>query len=79
MDILKKILIPEVYLPLIYILIGYVLFIIIRKVLMTIFKKQKKITGVGRNSKRYNTVFQVILDIIKIIIVTLVILSQARQ
>lgn len=75
MDILKKILIPEVYLPFIYIVIGYVLFIIIRKVLMTIFKKQKKITGVGRNSKRYNTVFQVIIDIVKIIIVTLVILS----
>lgn len=75
MDLLKKILIPEVYLPLIYIAIGYVLFILIKKLLMTIFKKQKKLTGTGRNSKRYNTVFQVIIDIIKIIIVTLVILS----
>lgn len=75
MDILKKILIPQVYLPIIYIVVGFVVYQIIKRIMTTIFNKQKKLNISTRNVKRYNTVFQVVLDIIKIVIVTLVLLS----
>ena len=75
MDVLNKILIPQVYLPIIYIIIGFIFYYILKKVLTTVFNKQKKINIGSRNVKRYNTVFQVVLDCIKIVIVTLVILS----
>lgn len=73
MNIIEKILIPEIYLPLIYIGVGLIIYEIIKKVTTTIFNKQKKKSN--RNNKRYNTLFQVVIDIIKIVIVTLVILS----
>jgi small conductance mechanosensitive channel len=75
MDIFEKVLIPQVYLPFIYIIVGFIIYQIIKKVMTTIFKKQKKLNISSRNAKRYNTVYQVILDIIKILIVTLVLLS----
>lgn len=74
-EVLEKILIPEVYLPIIYISVGYISYIIVKKIMLAIFNKQKKLHGNGRNSKRYNTVFQVVIDIIKIVVVTLVVLS----
>lgn len=73
MDILSKILIPEVYLPLIYIIVGYISFRIIKKLVTSVFERQKKLNI--RNRKRYNTLFQLILDVIKIIVIILVILS----
>ena len=75
MDILKRFLIPQVYLPIIYIIIGFIFYYVVKKILTTVFNKQKKINIGSRNVKRYNTVFQIILDCIKIVIVTLVILS----
>lgn len=75
MDILKRILIPQVYLPIIYIIIGFIFYYVVKKILTTVFNKQKKINIGSRNVKRYNTVFQIVLDCIKIIIVILVILS----
>ena len=68
MEILKKILIPQVYLPIIYIIIGFIVYYISKKVLTTIFNKQKKINIGSRNAKRYNTVFQVVLDCIKLLV-----------
>ena len=75
MDILKRILIPQVYLPIIYIIIGFIFYYVVKKILTTVFNKQKKINIGSRNVKRYNTVFQIVLDCIKIVIVTLVVLS----
>jgi len=75
MDILKKILIPQVYLPIIYIIVGFILYRIIRKVMTSVFNRQKKLNISSRNAKRYNTVFQVVIDIVKIVIVILVVLS----
>ena len=73
MELLEKILIPEVYLPLIYITIGFVVYKVIRKIIVTIFNRYKiKST---RNKKRHNTLMTVVIDIIKIVIVTFVILS----
>ena len=73
MNILKKILIPEIYLPIVYIFVGYVIFRIIKKLITSIFNKQKSLNV--KNKKRYNTLFQVVLDVIKIVVVTLVVLS----
>ena len=53
MDILNKILIPQVYLPIIYIIIGFIFYYILKKVLTTVFNKQKKINIGSRNVKRY--------------------------
>lgn len=73
MNIIKSILIPEVYLPIIYIIFGYIIFRLVKKIVTTVFERQKRINI--RNKKRYNTVVQLVLDVIKIVIVTFVILS----
>lgn len=73
MDLIKSILIPEVYLPIIYIIFGYIVFRLVKKVVTAVFDRQKRINI--RNKKRYNTVVQLVLDVIKIVIVTFVILS----
>ena len=73
MILIKSILIPEVYLPIIYIIFGYIVFRLVKKVVTTVFDRQKRINI--RNKKRYNTVVQLVLDVIKIVIVTFVILS----
>ncbi|MBQ7105334.1 MAG: mechanosensitive ion channel family protein [Bacilli bacterium] len=73
MNILEKILIPEVYLPIIYILIGFIIYSVIKKVIIAVFSRYKSKSA--RNNKRYNTLMSVVIDIIKIIIVTFVILS----
>jgi len=73
MEILKKVLIPEVYLPVIYVLIGLIFFQITKKLIITLFAKRR--TTNSKNNKRYKTLLQLILDIIKIIVVCLVILS----
>lgn len=73
MELIKKILIPEIYLPIMYIFVGFVLYRIIKNLIITIFNRQKKLHG--RNNKRYNTLLNVVTDTIKIIIVTLVVLS----
>ena len=52
MDFVKSILIPEVYLPIIYIILGYISFVVIKKLVTTVFDRQKRINI--RNKKRYN-------------------------
>ena len=37
MDILKKILIPQVYLPIIYIIVGFICYRIVKRIMTTIF------------------------------------------
>ena len=43
MELLKSILIPEIYLPIIYIIFGYIIFRLVKKVVTTIFDRQKRI------------------------------------
>lgn len=64
---------PKIYLPVIYIIIGIISFALIRKIIVTVFKQRKRLSV--KNNKKYNTLMQVIIDCIKIIIIFLVVLS----
>lgn len=70
---LKIILNEKIYLPIVYIIIGMIVFSIIKKVIITIFSRKKTLSH--RNLKRYNTLVQVIIDFIKICVIGLVALS----
>ena len=61
------------YLPIIYIVVGVVIFKILKKIVVAVFNRQSRL--IGKNRKRYSTLVQVIVDFIKLIIVALVILS----
>ena len=50
MELIKNILIPEVYLPIIYIIIGYISFRVIKKLVKTVFDRQKRL-----NIRKKNT------------------------
>lgn len=73
MEFLLFVLRPEFYLPIIYVLIGYVFFKLIKKIITTLFNKRKRFNS--KNNKRYNTLLQVTVDCVKVVIVALVILS----
>lgn len=70
---LNYVLKPTFYLPIVYLIVGWFSFIVIKKIIKTLFLKQRKATI--KNNKRYNTLIQVTLDCIKIVIIVLVILS----
>ena len=61
------------YLPIIYILVGVVIYKILKKIVVAVFNRQSRL--IGKNRKRYSTLVQVIVDFIKIIIIAFVLLS----
>lgn len=72
MNILEIVFNARFYLPIIYVIIGCISYQIARKIITTLFKRRKMRT---ENVKRYNTLLQIIVDAVKIIIVVLVLLS----
>lgn len=61
------------YLPIIYILVGVLIYKILKKIVVAVFNRQSRL--IGKNRKRYSTLVQVIVDLIKIIIIAFVLLS----
>ena len=63
----------KIYLPIIYCFIGLLVYSILKKLIITLFNKRKKLSP--RNSKRYKTLLQVIIDFIKVFVIIFVGLS----
>ncbi len=73
MNILGMILNKKIYLPIFYIVIGITFYVLLKKIIVTLFSKRKKLSP--KNVKKYKTLLQIITDCIKIIIIILVLLS----
>ena len=61
------------YKPIVYIVVGLIVYEIIKKVIMSLFNKQSKLLKSNKN--RYKTLVQLLVDMIKFTIIFIVILS----
>ncbi len=72
-DCLLKIITSKLfYLPIIYIVVGVVIYKFIKKMVVALFNRQSRLIV---NKKRYKTLLQIIVDGLKFIIILMVILS----
>lgn len=70
--ILKKILLPEVYLPIIYFFIAIFIF---KKTKKWILKRLEKVSQKSRNAKRYLGLVQLTINVVKVVIISIFLLS----
>ena len=73
---MRKYLIKEIYLPIIYIIVGIIVYQIVKTIIKRIFNIDKKVISNKKiDKKKVKTLEQLIINIFRILIITLVILS----
>lgn len=73
---MDKILIKEIYLPIIYILIGFIIYKVAKRIIKKIFKIEKRTIGNKKiDKKKLKTLEQLIINILRCVVVVFVLLS----
>jgi len=73
---MDKVLIKEIYLPIIYILIGYIIFRLLKWIIkITLSRKQQHLNKSSYNFKKIETFKNLLINIVKCIVILFIILS----
>lgn len=73
---MDKIFIKEIYLPIIYIVIGFILYQMVKRVIKKIFSIEKRTIGNKKvDKKKLKTLEQLVINVLRFIVVVFIILS----